>query len=98
MKVIFYSFLILLLFILILAVYGGYVIKKNVGEVSFKNFIKFFKSRLDEKTKAEVKEEAKKLEEKVYQEAEKHNPKGDVVPDEWDDKIKKKLKEEIKGE
>lgn len=31
----------------------------------------------------------------IYDEAEKHNPKGDMLPDSVDDEIKKEIKEKI---
>ena len=38
---------------------------------------------------------ARKLENIIYDEATKHNPKGNLMPDEIDDQLKKKLKEAV---
>ncbi len=42
-----------------------------------------------------IKSIVQKIVDFVYDEAEKHNPKGDMLPDSVDDEIKKEIKEKI---
>lgn len=92
--------LIILVGLLGLAVFGGYRVWRGMGDLTFANLVNYFsgvgKIEVDEATKDRLKEEAKNLEDKIYDEATEHNPEGDLIPDEWDDKLKEKLKEEAK--
>ncbi len=95
-----YTFAVILVIFLCLAVFGGYWLKKNVGDLSPGSLARFLKGetkiQLDEKTKAELKEKAKEVDDKVYQEATEHNPEGDVLPDEIDNTVKDEIKKEVK--
>lgn len=95
-----YGFAAILLVFLCLAIFGGFWLKKNMGDLSFGNLVKFLKGetniQLDKETKAELKEKAKKVDDEIYRQATKHNPKGDILPDEIDDAIKKEIKNEVK--
>jgi len=100
MKTIIYIFVIILIFFLALAVFGGYWLKKNVNDFSLEILEKVLKGetkiQFDKKTKAEFKEKAKEIDDKIYQEATKHNPEGDVLPDKIDNAIKEEIKKEAK--
>ncbi|GBE16893.1 hypothetical protein BMS3Abin15_00717 [bacterium BMS3Abin15] len=50
---------------------------------------------LNEEDESALKEFAGKIKKWIYREATIHNPEGDVLPDELDDKIIKELKEKI---
>lgn len=96
MKTIFYGFVIILIISLGLALVGGYWIKSH-SSLSFSDFFnKEGKIKVDKNTKEEIKDEAKKVNDRVYQEATEHNPEGDVLPDEIDNTITDELKKEIK--
>lgn len=92
--------LIILVGLLGLAVFGGYRVWRGMGDFTFANFVNYLsgvaKIEVDEATKNRLKEEARDIEDKIYEEATEHNPEGDLIPDEWDDKLKEKLKEEAK--
>lgn len=55
-----------------------------------------FEQDLKNDWKPLLKKIEKKFVDKIYQEAEDHNPAGDVLPDEIDDKAKKDIKDFIK--
>ncbi len=57
------------------------------------SFFAHFSRNPDNSLKSILRNMAGKITGKVYQEAEKHNPEGDVLPDEVDDKIKRNIKE-----
>ena len=92
--------LIILVGLLGLTVFGGYRVWRGVGDLSFANLVNYFggaaKIEIDQDMKEKLKEEARDLEDRIYNEATEHNPEGDLIPDEWDDKLKKKIKEESK--
>ncbi len=92
--------LIILVGLLGLTVFGGYRVWRGVGDLSFANLVNYFggaaKIEIDQDMKEKLKEEARDLEDRIYNEATEHNPEGDLIPDEWDDKLKKKIKEEAK--
>ena len=92
--------LIILVGLLGLTVFGGYCVWRGVGDLTFANLVNYFSGaanvKIDQDTKERLKEEARDLEDKIYNEATEHNPEGDLIPDEWDDKLKDKFKEEAK--
>ena len=98
MKILLYSFVIILFILLGLAIAGGVWIKNNTSL----DFVNFFNSKgeveLDKDAKGEIKDSAKELDYKIYEEATKYNPEGDMLPDNIDNTIREKLKEEIKKE
>lgn len=59
----------------------------------------FTESKFEKDLKADWKPILKKVQrkstDKIYEEATKHNPKGDLLPDEIDDKVKGKTKKII---
>ena len=50
---------------------------------------------INPKLKPYIQKITKKTESIIYDEATKHNPEGDMLPDYIDDKIKEKIKEEV---
>lgn len=83
--------------ILILAFFVGvgYFLAKTdiLNWQSVVNFLsQKIKTELWPKIKVKIKKQGKKMENKVYKEAKEHNPKGDVIPDDWDDRVKEKIK------
>lgn len=63
--------------------------------VSFKSEDGRFSLVIREKEKEWLKNPLKKVKEIIYQEATKHNPPGDMLPDQIDDQILGKIKEKI---
>ncbi len=63
--------------------------------VSFKSENGHFSLAIREKEKEWLKNPVKKIKEIIYQEATKHNPPGDMLPDQIDDQILGKIKETI---
>ncbi len=98
MKVLLYSFIAILLILLGLAVVGGFWLKNNASLELADFFNKDGKVEINDEAKAEIKDEARKIDGKIYEEATIHNPEGDMLPDQIDDTIRAKLKEEIKKE
>ncbi|NQV13659.1 MAG: hypothetical protein HQ530_05165 [Parcubacteria group bacterium] len=92
--------LILLILLLFLTAVGGFWVKKNIENVSLASLIDALKGegkiKLSDEEKASAKDKAWQIKNKVYEEATEHNPEGDVLPDEIDDKLKQQLKEEAK--
>jgi D-alanine-D-alanine ligase-like ATP-grasp enzyme len=77
----------------------GYIIL-NVFVVAAIIFFYFFKIeekgiKIREENKILLKIIVRKAERIVYDEATKHNPEGDLVPDKIDDDIKNKLKQSL---
>lgn len=95
-----YGIIAVLLIFLCLATLGGFWLKKNIDDFSLGNLVRFLKGegkiQLDEKTKAELKEKVKEVDDKIYREATEHNPEGDILPDEIDNAIKEEIKKEVK--
>lgn len=79
---------------------GGFWVKKNIANVTPGSLIDMVRGKdkveLSDEEKAAAKDKANQVKGKVYQEATEHNPEGDVLPDEIDDRIKQELKEEAK--
>ena len=97
MKKLLYLFIITLFIALGLAVVFGIWLKDNAS-LSISNFIdRRGEVNMDKKAKEELKDEVKKIDGKIYEEATEHNPEGDMLPDEIDNTIREKLKEEIKN-
>lgn len=96
MKFILYSFILLLIITLCVAVYGSFWLKNNTSLKVSDFFNKDGEVEIDKDAKGEIKEKAKKLDNRIYKEATEHNPEGDVLPDEIDDTIREKIKEEAK--
>jgi uncharacterized protein YxeA len=95
-----YGIIAILLIFLCFAILGGFWLKKNISDFNLGNLANFLKGetkiQLDKETKAEFKEKAKEIDDKIYQEATKHNPEGDVLPDEIDNVLKEEIKKEVK--
>ena len=96
MKLLLYSFLFLLIIALCAAVYGGFWFKDNTSLKVSDFFNKDGEVEIDKNAKGEIKEKAKELDDRIYKEATEHNPEGDVLPDEIDDTIREKIKEEAR--
>ena len=95
------GFIIILVILLSLAVYAGHWLKKNIGTnlADILNSFRIDKKGyigVDKETKEKLKEKVKEIDDKIYQKAAEYNPAGDVLPDELDDAIRAKLKEEAK--
>lgn len=54
-----------------------------------------YKLVIDTSEKGYLKIVADKMNSVIYQEATEHNPAGDILPDQIDDKVKQKIKEHI---
>ncbi|MBU1119450.1 hypothetical protein KKH43_06225 [Patescibacteria group bacterium] len=80
--------------------YAAYTVKKDVGVVTYKTFKDYYVLKLRQDLTAEEKESLRgavtDAKYKVYEEATEHNPEGDMLPDEIDDTLKEKVKEELR--
>jgi hypothetical protein len=79
----------LFLFIFIIAVAIAFL--SGIFSVSFSPF----SLTINKPEKDILKKAAAKAKSIIYREATKHNPPGDLVPDQIDDKIKQEIKEKI---
>lgn len=99
MKFIFVLFLIVSLIFVGAGTYLFYQVKNSTGELSFDSVktycLSSLKSSFSKGEKQELKSEANKVKDRAYLEATEHNPEGDILPDQIDDNVKKKIKEEI---
>jgi hypothetical protein len=77
------------LFIIILAIIVAWI-----GDI-FSVFSSPFSLTINEPEKDFLKKAAQKAKNIIYREATNHNPKGDILPDQIDDKIKEGIKEKI---
>lgn len=98
MKNLLYLFIVVLIALLGVAIAGGVWIKNNTSLKISDIFNREGEIEMDIKTKNDVRDEIKKLDGKIYEEATEHNPEGDMLPDGIDDMIRERLKEEIKKE
>jgi hypothetical protein len=97
MKKLLYLFITTLFVVLGLAVIFGIWLKDNAS-LRISNFIdRRGEVKIDNEAKKELKDEAKRIDGKIYEEATEHNPEGDMLPDEIDNTVREKLKEEIKN-
>lgn len=86
------------LFFLLLAgiVIIGYFLFKQVGhQIKWQDVVELLERKGKIKLEQETKKQGKKIEGKIYQKATEYNPEGDFLPDEWDDKVKKRIKERV---
>ncbi len=100
MKKLFTTCLFLFLGIIIaLIAIVAYRVRTEVGTFEYETvkdyYISKFKGELLDSEKEAIKEAVSETRYKVYEEATEHNPEGDKQPDEIDDTIKAKIKEEI---
>jgi len=79
------TFLIIIILAILVAFLGG------IFSVSFSPF----SISVSKPEKDLLKRAAQKAKSIIYREATKHNPAGDVLPDQIDDKIKQEIKERI---
>ncbi len=79
----------LFLFIFVIAV--TIVFLGGIFSVSFSPFT----LTINKPEKDFLKQAARKAKNIIYREATEHNPEGDVLPDQIDDKIKQEIKEKI---
>ena len=98
MKILLYLFIVTLFILLGLAIAFGIWIKNNTSLEFADFFNRDGEIEVSGEAKDGIKDGAKKLDGKIYEEATEHNPEGDMLPDGIDDTIRKKLKEEIKKE
>lgn len=77
----------------------AYTVRSEVGTFDYETvktyYLTKFREDLTEAEKEALKETLSETRYKVYEEATEHNPEGDVLPDEIDDTIKAKIKEEV---
>ena len=69
--------------------------QKDEALFSFGEKDSVFSLKIREKEKEELKNIVKKVKNLIYWEATIHNPEGDVVPDQIDDKIIQEVKEKV---
>lgn len=96
MKFILYSFIFILMVVICIAVYGSFWLKNNTSLQLSDFFNEDGKIEIEKDAKGEIKDKAKEIDDRIYQEATEHNPEGDMLPDEIDDTIREKIKEEAK--
>ena len=73
----------------------NYLKKEKVVEIK-SNQESSFSVEIREEEKSFLKKVAGKIKDIIYREATEHNPEGDVLPDEIDDRIKEEIKSRIK--
>lgn len=91
-------FIVIFILVSVFAVLA-YTVRNEVGTFQYETvkeyYIAKFKGELLDSDKEAIKEAISETRYKVYEEATEHNPEGDLLPDEIDDTIKAKIKEEI---
>ena len=99
MKLLIKLFFLVILILVGLSLWGIYGVKKEVGSLEWEDVKDHYVAKMKGEAREAVDDNKKKIikeiEDEIYREATENNPEGDMLPDEIDDTVREKIKENL---